>query len=887
MRRTFSWQRGQRQAKPSAAATMSAASRGIGLERAAPTLMLHLAPEARAILAQTCTALRAVAATVASRQAPPPHPTHAAHTHEGGAGGVDKENQDTFFVATPSADLAVYAVLDGHGRRYGRLASRVAAARMRLVLCGLHRWAVDHPEAALQLAFAEAHDAIRAAIRQADPTVRTVRGRDGAGDGAYLLHWIEDEVRIHSRAPPLEQPRHALAMLSPRPATAPAPAPAPYPARTWRPPLPAVPCDLHPLAAMNVCHPQDEPDGRWDAVDGGTTATVVALVRGETAYIAMVGDSSVLLLGRDPKTDSPTHRVLLDEHSPTSLAEYERILKLPSAAAGVRFVYECPDFEEFPIFGTDGAGAPALSDEGLASADAHGCLRKNSRDDRFSLLAIPEANVSLPKLPKVAGKLGAACTATVDEQAITMTRSLGDFYAHHHGVTAVPEVRALPLARLFPGPAAAADSPPAGGAAAAAGARTSQCALPHLYLASDGVWDLWEYDEVSEQLVPAVAAKGGAKGGAAKGGAAKAGDAKGGDAKGGDAGAAVEARAAALIEATRARGANFYDEAADNLTGVLVELRPPPVPPPVATPARLPSPAKQSPQPLPTTLASPPKEVPPPEPSQPDASAVPTAEPPAIAEALNYWAKTGPGPLEVRPPPVDARAPPPPVVTSARVRTNAAAAIASLSAQQAAEAEAQAKASDGAAAAAASGSQPLDVSDAILPPSSVPSTLVKPDEGLASPLASPPPVRLNFARSLKVTTADTSSAALAPPSAQSPPIVSTGGLASGGKAGATPLATPSPSATSSPRFRPFAGQALPGMVPGAVAGAAAAGPSVALKPALSAPRSGGKSSFPASSATPPPTVAKESLPTLLGGSGGVAAFARRLESQGGLGPRPG
>ena len=121
---------------------------------------------------------------------------------------------------------------------------------------------------------------------------------------------------------------------------------------------------------MNVCHPcaQDEPDGRWDAVDGGTTATVVALVRGETAYIAMVGDSSVLLLGRDPKTDSPTHRVLLDEHSPTSLAEYERILKLPSAAAGVRFVYECPDFEEFPIFGTDGAGAPALSGEGLASA---------------------------------------------------------------------------------------------------------------------------------------------------------------------------------------------------------------------------------------------------------------------------------------------------------------------------------------------------------------------------------------------------------------------------------------------------------------------------------------------------------------------------------------
>ena len=194
IRRTFSWQRGQ---KKQAGAAKGSAARGVGLERAAPTLMQHLAPETLALLAQTCTALRAIAATLAARpHPPPPHPAHAGHTHEGGEGGVGKENQDAYFVITPSPELAVYAVLDGHGRRYGRLASRVAAERMRLLLSGLHRWVVDQPEEALRFAFAEGHSAIRQAICRKDPTARLVQGRDGAGKGAYLLHWIsDDEVR--------------------------------------------------------------------------------------------------------------------------------------------------------------------------------------------------------------------------------------------------------------------------------------------------------------------------------------------------------------------------------------------------------------------------------------------------------------------------------------------------------------------------------------------------------------------------------------------------------------------------------------------------------------------------------------------------------------------
>ena len=61
----------------------------------------------------------------------PAHFPHASGTHEGGEGGVGKENQDTYFVIHPSTELAVYAVLDGHGKRFGRLASQLASSVWR------------------------------------------------------------------------------------------------------------------------------------------------------------------------------------------------------------------------------------------------------------------------------------------------------------------------------------------------------------------------------------------------------------------------------------------------------------------------------------------------------------------------------------------------------------------------------------------------------------------------------------------------------------------------------------------------------------------------------------------------------------------------------------
>lgn len=157
-----------------------------------------------------------------------------------------------------------------------------------------------------------------------------------------------------------------------------------------------------------------------------------------------------------PLPGEPTHRVLMDDHTPTNLAEYVRLRAVhprcqkvrasPRACTSatrsapacptlkqVNFVYDCPDFEEFAIYEHDMlTGEARLSEANLKQADEHGVMVKNSRNDRFTLVLIPESKVTMTDSSE---------EAQVEEQAITMTRSLGDFYAHEYGVTEQPEVR--------------------------------------------------------------------------------------------------------------------------------------------------------------------------------------------------------------------------------------------------------------------------------------------------------------------------------------------------------------------------------------------------------------------------------------------------------------
>jgi serine/threonine protein phosphatase PrpC len=458
LKRTNSWSRGHRQTGRAAAAKREDAARAFA--KAAPALQAALAPPLRAKLATVCKPMRDAAADVAVDRALPAPLPHMCYTHEGGEGGHDKENQDTYFVAHPSPQVAIYAVFDGHGRMFGRLAAQVSAAVVKSFLCAHWRFLLDNPGEAMRQAFSEAHAAVLRAMLRADPTLRVQEN----AQGRFLLRWME-------------------------------------------------------------CEDDDgNPSHKWDAVDGGTTATVVAVIRGKTLIAAGVGDSSGLLLGNAPGGPSGAHELLLEEHSPTNLAEHVRMRALPSGPQ-LKWVYDCPDFEEFNIFSDTGPGGAArLDDDNLKTADEHGVMIKNSREDRFTLLVIPEEELDLPALAATPAPQGAAQKTLVEEQAITMSRSLGDFYAHRHGVICEPEVRALPIASI-----------------AQRGWKDTL-----MLLASDGVWDLWGFDEVSTELVSPTNGNT----------------------------VAMKQRADKFFEATRAKGNEYFGESADNLTGVLVNLAP-------------------------------------------------------------------------------------------------------------------------------------------------------------------------------------------------------------------------------------------------------------------------------------------------------------------------
>mmetsp|Transcript_17589 Transcript_17589/g.52589 ORF Transcript_17589/g.52589 Transcript_17589/m.52589 type:complete len:167 (+) Transcript_17589:623-1123(+) len=125
------------------------------------------------------------------------------------------------------------------------------------------------------------------------------------------------------------------------------------------------------------------------------------------------------------------------------------------------------------------------------------------------------------KAPTAAAAAAAAGAVVVEGCAIAMTRSLGDFYAHRFGVTHEPQVKVIELATL----------------AARGWQRYS------VLLASDGVWDLWGFDEVSELLLPRWKAE------------------------------SVDMTAASdFCERTREKGEAYFGEQADNLTGVFLDF---------------------------------------------------------------------------------------------------------------------------------------------------------------------------------------------------------------------------------------------------------------------------------------------------------------------------
>jgi serine/threonine protein phosphatase PrpC len=308
----------------------------------------------------------------------------------------------------------------------------------------------------------------------------------------------------------------------------------------------------------NVPVDEYEP-GMLESVDGGTTATIIALLDGATLVMAQVGDSSALLGGTirgDEGDDEVAFEELMEEHSATNVKEYVRVKESGPRGQALNFVYDVHDLiekgklDQCAIFKKSN-GQFEMDVRSKRLAEVHGTPAKNARGDLPAILLTPE-NDEPP-------------FESMEPQSLAMTRSLGDFYMHTFGVTWKPEVISVDLAE--------------------------QCGeLDHLtlILCSDGIWDLWEYEQVFQAIVSAP--KNGQQ--------------------------SFET-ARKFFEASIVKGTEMFEDTADNMTGIVVYLHPKGIKAPDPSTVGSTKPLRTDRQGVPLEPPEPPK----PEPKKPPAKA--------------------------------------------------------------------------------------------------------------------------------------------------------------------------------------------------------------------------------------------------------------------------
>lgn len=133
----------------------------------------------------------------------------------------------------------------------------------------------------------------------------------------------------------------------------------------------------------------------------------------------------------------------------------------------MQFVYDVPGLIDEgkapPIFkATPGPDGYELEVKSKRTAEVYGTPAKNARGDLPAILLTPDTDPDYGEM---------------EPQSLAMTRSIGDFYMQTFGVSWRPEVISVDLEEV--------------------GAELQHLTL---ILASDGVWDLWEYEDVFQSI---------------------------------------------------------------------------------------------------------------------------------------------------------------------------------------------------------------------------------------------------------------------------------------------------------------------------------------------------------------------------------------------------
>jgi serine/threonine protein phosphatase PrpC len=186
--------------------------------------------------------------------------------------------------------------------------------------------------------------------------------------------------------------------------------------------------------------------GRGPIYRGGTTASVLRIAEDGALTVANVGDSDIVVF------DGPADvgRSLIADHTPTSLAEWERV---HAAHPATRFRFNNPSgpwARERPVWVP--SGKPLINPE----TDAAWVLN-------------PLGGFMYTD---VRNTWGAYVTVEDGSESLAMTRALGDFHLKRHGVVAEPEIQT-------------AAAPPPG---------TTRAVV----LGSDGLWDSLQFEEARD-----------------------------------------------------------------------------------------------------------------------------------------------------------------------------------------------------------------------------------------------------------------------------------------------------------------------------------------------------------------------------------------------------
>jgi len=234
------------------------------------------------------------------------------------------------------------------------------------------------------------------------------------------------------------------------------------------------------------------PESPWLCVHGGSSCSVVVFANGgRKMYTANVGDSSGIMAVNGKMLSMRMLKPLYEEnepeemkftdaqlnsnpsstieitwdHSPECPREFRRMrMKKPDEATPTKphlmIVYDSPSRKKFQcpnVFNVDGNGVPTVTNNGK--------YYKNVRREWASLITTPPS--------------------ARFHDALAFTRSLGDFHLQSCGITCNPDVFEFDIEGLFNGEDAAPTK--------SVGESTIGC----IVLCSDGVWDNWQYDDVT------------------------------------------------------------------------------------------------------------------------------------------------------------------------------------------------------------------------------------------------------------------------------------------------------------------------------------------------------------------------------------------------------